>query len=560
MSPSSNGRAGSWRRAYVGAAPNRRAGSCWSWSRSRRSTPVAKDRRASDGFASACDGALCPHDPARARQASFFERDADAAEEAAHHCRVGPDPTLRQQPVAKRLKRDVGFLRSQRFEKLTMRLKPRTEVSAHLARRPRTASFEALHPLDGRGLAHPEARRSRPPAHPSPNYRVDHPVAQVLRICTGHPRWPPPSQQVESEQCQFGNPNRFKLDTACSRRLSAEGYLSACCGRECPAIADGGRRRGADRRWPARTGRRSAELAQRLPRPHARHAAWLAQSQDPEAAGRQLLPAVPGGAQDHGKGVGRRHPGGLDRRGGDPPGRRDRPGDGTLRHLEEPGLETVQGNRRAREGLPRTAARRRLALSVAGCDLPEGARGRTHRLGRRDNRCGRQHRRTARDRWARHWPVGSRDLLGGLPGKRLTRRGLRGVKLVISDAHEGLKAAVQRVVGATWQRCRVHFMRNALAYAPKTQETVVAAAIRQAFIQPDRETAGQVWRHVADQLRPRFEKLGRLMDEAEHDVLAYMTFAASLPGYAAFGLRLVPDHSDPLRPRYEHVDCESTCI
>ena len=110
--------------------------------------------------------------------------------------------------------------------------------------------------------------------------------------------------------------------------------------------------------------------------------------------------------------------------------------------------------------------------------------------------------------------------------KRLTRRGLRGVKLVISDAHEGLKAAVQRIVGATWQRCRVHFMRNALAYVPKAQETVVAAAIRQAFIQPDRETAGQVWRHVGDQLRPRFEKLGRLMDEAEHDVLAYMTFAA----------------------------------
>ena len=178
------------------------------------------------------------------------------------------------------------------------------------------------------------------------------------------------------------------------------------------------------------------------------------------------------------------------------------------------------------KAFPRPSARGRLALSVAGCDLPEGARGRTHRLGRRDNRCGRQHRRTARDRWARHWPVGSRDLLGGLPGKRLTRRGLRGVKLVISDAHEGLKAAVKRVVGATWQRCRVHFMRNALVYVPKTQETVVAAAIRQAFIQPDRETAGQVWRHVADQLRPRFEKLGRLMDEAEHDVLAYMTFAA----------------------------------
>ena len=68
----------------------------------------------------------------------------------------------------------------------------------------------------------------------------------------------------------------------------------------------------------------------------------------------------------------------------DAPGRRHRAGDGAFLHLEEPGLETVQGNRRAREGLPGTSARRRLALSVAGCDLPEGARGRTHRLGRRD--------------------------------------------------------------------------------------------------------------------------------------------------------------------------------
>ena len=127
---------------------------------------------------------------------------------------------------------------------------------------------------------------------------------------------------------------------------------------------------------PARTGRRSAELAQRLPRPYPRHAAWLAQPQDPEAAGLQRLPAVPGGAQDDGKGVGRRHPGGLDRRGVDAPGGRDRAGDGAFRHLEEPGLETVQGNRRAREGLPRTAARGRVALSVARCDLPEGARGR----------------------------------------------------------------------------------------------------------------------------------------------------------------------------------------
>ena len=110
--------------------------------------------------------------------------------------------------------------------------------------------------------------------------------------------------------------------------------------------------------------------------------------------------------------------------------------------------------------------------------------------------------------------------------KTLVKRGLKGVKLVISDAHEGLKAATQRVIGATWQRCRVHFMRNALAYVAKGQHTVVAAAIRQAFIQPDRESAGQVWRHVADQLRAKFEKLARLMDEAEHDVLAFMSFPA----------------------------------
>src|SRR5919199_3620917 len=72
--------------------------------------------------------------------------------------------------------------------------------------------------------------------------------------------------------------------------------------------------------------------------------------------------------------------------------------------------------------------------------------------------------------------------------KSLVRRGLRGVKLVISDAHEGLKQAIAKVMGATWQRCRVHWVRNALAHVPKGQHPVVAAAIRQAFLQPDRES------------------------------------------------------------------------
>jgi putative transposase len=108
--------------------------------------------------------------------------------------------------------------------------------------------------------------------------------------------------------------------------------------------------------------------------------------------------------------------------------------------------------------------------------------------------------------------------------RSLHKRGLRGIKLVISDAHEGLKGAIRRVFSATWQRCRVHWMRSALAHVPKGQQTMVAAALRQAFLQPDQESAWRTWRQVADQLRPRWPKLSTLMDESEHDVLAYMGF------------------------------------
>jgi transposase-like protein len=110
--------------------------------------------------------------------------------------------------------------------------------------------------------------------------------------------------------------------------------------------------------------------------------------------------------------------------------------------------------------------------------------------------------------------------------RKLARRGLRGVKLVISDAHEGLKAAITRVLCATWQRCRVHFMRNALAHAGKSGRRVVSAFMATAFAQNDAEAARQQWRRVADQLRPKLPKLAALMDEAEADVLAYMSFPA----------------------------------
>jgi putative transposase len=108
--------------------------------------------------------------------------------------------------------------------------------------------------------------------------------------------------------------------------------------------------------------------------------------------------------------------------------------------------------------------------------------------------------------------------------RSLARRGLRGVKLVVSDAHEGLKAAITKVLGATWQRCRVHFLRNALAYAGKSQRRIVSAWIGTAFAQDDAAAARKQWREVADQARPRLPKLAALMDEAEADVLAYMGF------------------------------------
>jgi transposase-like protein len=121
--------------------------------------------------------------------------------------------------------------------------------------------------------------------------------------------------------------------------------------------------------------------------------------------------------------------------------------------------------------------------------------------------------------------------------RKLRRRGLRGVKLVISDAHEGIKAAVSKVLTSSWQRCRVQFaslrsrrlgvMRNVLAHATKSGRRVVSAFIATAFAQDDAEAACGQWRKVADQLRPKTPKLAALMDEAEADVLAYMAFPAA---------------------------------
>jgi transposase-like protein len=109
--------------------------------------------------------------------------------------------------------------------------------------------------------------------------------------------------------------------------------------------------------------------------------------------------------------------------------------------------------------------------------------------------------------------------------RSLVKRGLTGVQLVISDAHEGLKKAVAKVLnGASWQRCRVHFMRNVLAHVPKGDKKLVAAHIRTIFAQPDREAAGQQLDKVVEELVPSWPKAAELLEQAEHDLLAHMRF------------------------------------
>jgi putative transposase len=109
--------------------------------------------------------------------------------------------------------------------------------------------------------------------------------------------------------------------------------------------------------------------------------------------------------------------------------------------------------------------------------------------------------------------------------RSVVARGLSGVRLVTSDAHRGLKGAIEAVLqGASWQRCRVHFMRNALSLVPKAAQQMVGATIRTVFAQPDSESARQQWRRVSDGFRHRFPRLSELMEEAEEDVLAYAAF------------------------------------
>jgi len=109
--------------------------------------------------------------------------------------------------------------------------------------------------------------------------------------------------------------------------------------------------------------------------------------------------------------------------------------------------------------------------------------------------------------------------------RSLRSRGLHGVRLVISDQHAGLVAALRRSFqGSVHQRCRVHFARNLLALVPKSHKDMVAAVFRTIFAQPDPDTVAATWDQVRDQLGDRFPKIADLMDAAKAEVLAFSAF------------------------------------
>jgi putative transposase len=107
----------------------------------------------------------------------------------------------------------------------------------------------------------------------------------------------------------------------------------------------------------------------------------------------------------------------------------------------------------------------------------------------------------------------------------LVARGVRGVRLVISDAHTGLKQAIKEVfVGASWQRCRVHFLRNVLARVPKSAQAMVAATVRTIFEQADRSAAETQLLLVMETLQSRFPTVVQLLEEAEGEILSFYDF------------------------------------
>ena len=178
---------------------------------------------------------------------------------------------------------------------------------------------------------------------------------------------------------------------------------------------------------------------------------------------------------------------------------------GAQRYLQELGVASVRRDRRQGQGLPRPTHRGRLALCVDATYLKVRRGGRIVSvaviIATGVNSDGR------REVLGMEIGTSEAEAIWTAFLRKLTRRGLRGVKLVVSDAHEGIKAATAKVLCATWQRCRVHFMRNVLAHAGRSSRRVVSAFNATAFAQDTPEAASAQWRSVADQIRPKVPKL-----------------------------------------------------
>ena len=221
----------------------------------------------------------------------------------------------------------------------------------------------------------------------------------------------------------------------------------------------------------------------------------------------RYFPSPPRGPQDLGAGAGGRYPGGVDQRRLDPSSGRTGAGDGPERNLERAG-EFL--NR------PRTGDWPYIWLGATYLKVRQGGRivpvaaiiaVAANTEGRSEiNGLG----------------IGPSEA-GMFWTEFLRARGFGGVGLVISGAHAGLKAAIARVFEATWQRCRVHWIRDALAHVSRGQHSVVAAAIRRAFEQPDRAHACETWRKVAEQLRPRWPKLADMSFWCQHRITLHST-------------------------------------
>jgi transposase-like protein len=110
--------------------------------------------------------------------------------------------------------------------------------------------------------------------------------------------------------------------------------------------------------------------------------------------------------------------------------------------------------------------------------------------------------------------------------RSLVERGLSGVQLVVSDAHGGLKKAIAQVLGCPWQRCSVHFLREALGHVRKDQQGMVAALLRAIFNADSGEAAHELVGEALERLRKPLPKLAALLEEAEEDLLAFYGFPA----------------------------------